>query len=59
MALFPGATDTEIWEQFWPDAPRNKMVEPDNLAQAVLYAVWLPPKVNLSELQLVPMEGVL
>ena len=26
MALLPGATDTAIWEQFWPDAPRDKMV---------------------------------
>ncbi|HJT01638.1 MAG TPA: SDR family NAD(P)-dependent oxidoreductase, partial [Terriglobales bacterium] len=22
IALMPGATDTEIWNQFWPDAPR-------------------------------------
>ncbi len=59
MALLPGATDTDIWEQFWPDAPRQKMVEPESLAQAVLYAVLLPPQVNLSELVLVPVEGVL
>ena len=59
MALMPGATDTDIWEQFWPDAPRQKMVEPASLAQAVLYAVLLPPQVNLSEIVLVPLEGVL
>jgi len=59
MALMPGATDTDIWEQFWPDAPRKKMVEPESLAQAVLYAVQLPPNANLSELVLVPMKGVL
>ena len=59
MALMPGATATDIWDQFWPDAPRKKMVEPESLAQAVLYAVLLPPNANLSELLLVPMEGVL
>lgn len=59
MALIPGATDTAIWEQFWPDAPRQKMVEPKSVAEAVLYAVLLPPTANLSELVLVPLEGVL
>jgi NAD(P)-dependent dehydrogenase (short-subunit alcohol dehydrogenase family) len=59
VALMPGATDTDIWEQFWPDAPRQKMVEPESVAQAVLYAVLLPPAANLSELVLVPLEGVL
>ncbi|HVP55137.1 MAG TPA: SDR family oxidoreductase [Candidatus Eisenbacteria bacterium] len=59
MALLPGATATDIWKQFWPEAPREKMVEPENVAQAVLYAVLLPPQVNLSQLELVPLEGVL
>jgi 3-hydroxybutyrate dehydrogenase len=59
VALMPGATDTDIWEQFWPDAPRKKMVEPASVAEAVLYAVLLPPAANLSELVLVPLEGVL
>jgi len=59
VALMPGATDTDIWEQFWPDAPRQKMVQPESIAEAVLYAVLLPPAANLSELVLVPMEGVL
>ena len=58
-ALMPGATDTEIWNQFWPDAPRQKMVEPASVAEAVLYAVLLPPAANLSELVLVPIDGVL
>jgi len=59
VALMPGATDTDIWEQFWPDAPRQKMVEPASVAEAVLYAVLLPPAANLSELVLVPLVGVL
>jgi NAD(P)-dependent dehydrogenase (short-subunit alcohol dehydrogenase family) len=58
-ALMPGATDTEIWNQFWPDAPRKKMIEPESVAQAVLYAVLLPENANLSELTVVPMEGAL
>ncbi len=58
-ALMPGATDTAIWDQFWPDAPRKKMIEPESVAQAVVYAVLLPQNANLSELTVVPVEGAL
>ena len=58
-ALMPGATDTEIWNQSWPDAPRKKMIEPESVAQAVVYAVLLPQNANLSELTVVPVEGAL
>jgi NAD(P)-dependent dehydrogenase (short-subunit alcohol dehydrogenase family) len=58
-ALMPGAADTAIWNQFWPDAPRDKMIEPKSVAQAVLYAVLLPPNANLGELIVVPVVGAL
>jgi len=58
-ALMPGATDTDIWNQFWPDAPRKKMIEPESVAQAILYAVLLAQNANLSEMTVVPMEGAL
>src|SRR5215469_5910581 len=53
-ALMPGASDTEIWNKFWPAAPREKMIDPESVAQAVLYAVLLPPNANLQELLVVP-----
>ena len=59
MALMPGATDTAIWEQFWPNAPRNLMLSADSVAQTVLAAVLLPANANLSELILVPIKGAL
>jgi NAD(P)-dependent dehydrogenase (short-subunit alcohol dehydrogenase family) len=58
-ALMPGATDTEIWNQFWPDAPRKKMISAESVAQAVIYAVLLPQNANLSEMTVVPVEGAL
>lgn len=58
-ALLPGATDTAIWEQFWPGAPRDKMVKPESVAEAVVYAVLLPAAANLSQLELEPLQGVL
>jgi short-subunit dehydrogenase len=59
MALMPGPTDTAIWEQFWPNAPRKRMLSPESVAQAVLTAVLLPENANLSELILVPIKGAL
>jgi NAD(P)-dependent dehydrogenase (short-subunit alcohol dehydrogenase family) len=59
VALMPGATATDIWEQFWPEAPREKMVTPESVADAVIYAATLPPQANLSVLELVPLQGVL
>jgi NAD(P)-dependent dehydrogenase (short-subunit alcohol dehydrogenase family) len=58
-ALIAGATDTEIWEQFWPQAPREKMVRAEDVAAAVLYAVTLPPEASVSEVMLVPQKGIL
>jgi NAD(P)-dependent dehydrogenase (short-subunit alcohol dehydrogenase family) len=59
MALMPGATATDMWEQIMPNAPRERMVGVDSVAQAVLYAVLLPPSANLSELLLEPASGAL
>ena len=59
VALMPGATDTDLWQQFWPEAPRERMVDVESVAQAALYAVLLPPTVNLSEVVLAPTGGAL
>jgi len=59
LALIPGATDTEIWQQFWPDAPRAKMISPETVAQAVLHAVSAPPEAAIEEICIGPTAGVL
>jgi len=59
IALMPGATDTEIWEQFWPDAPRNRMISPESVAEAVLAALLLPANAAVEELKVVPTRGSL
>lgn len=58
-ALIPGATDTELWNRAWPDAPRGKMMDAATVASLVLEAVVLSPKANLSELALDPVGGAL
>jgi NAD(P)-dependent dehydrogenase (short-subunit alcohol dehydrogenase family) len=59
VALMPGATDTSLWDTLWPDAPRERMMDADSVAQAVLYAALLPPNANLSEILLTPTGGAL
>lgn len=59
IALMPGATDTDIWQQFWPDAPRGKMVSPETVAEAVLHAVSAPANASFDEIRVLPAAGVL
>jgi len=59
LALLPGATDTEIWQQFWPDAPRERMVSTDVVAEAVLHAVNAPANTAIEEIKIGPTGGAL
>jgi len=59
LALMPGPTDTEIWEQFWPQAPRDKMVSVKTVAEAVLHVVTLPAGTTIEEVRLRPTVGSL
>jgi len=59
VALLPGATNTEIWKQFWPTAPRRRMMSPKIIAEAVVTAVTLPAEANLDELVINPSAGAL
>jgi NAD(P)-dependent dehydrogenase (short-subunit alcohol dehydrogenase family) len=59
IALMPGATDTAIWDQIWPDAPRHKMISAQVVAKALLAAILLPGDATLSELMITPTGGAL
>ena len=59
IALMPGATDTAIWEQIWPDAPRHKMISPQSVAKALVNAILLPENATVSELVITPTGGAL
>jgi NAD(P)-dependent dehydrogenase (short-subunit alcohol dehydrogenase family) len=58
VALLPGATNTEIWNQFWPTAPKEKMISAETVAQAVLHAVLLPENTMIEEIRIGPAAGV-
>jgi NAD(P)-dependent dehydrogenase (short-subunit alcohol dehydrogenase family) len=59
LALLPGATDTDIWQQFWADAPREKMVSTKTVAEAVLHAVRAPANTAIEEIRIGPTGGAL
>jgi len=59
VALLPGATDTDIWGQFWPEAPKEKMISAETVAQAVLHTVSTPANTAIEEIRIGPTGGVL
>jgi NAD(P)-dependent dehydrogenase (short-subunit alcohol dehydrogenase family) len=59
IALLPGATNTEIWNTLWPQAPRKKMMSPATIAAAVVNAILLPPNATVETLEILPTSGIL
>ena len=60
MALIPGPTDTEIWEQFMPEAAHSdKMMSPASVAQAVVDCLSLPEKSVVEEIKIRPIAGTI
>jgi NAD(P)-dependent dehydrogenase (short-subunit alcohol dehydrogenase family) len=57
IAFLPGPTDTDIWDQFWPDRPREKMMTPASVAQAVVDCLSLPENSVVEEIRLRPIGG--
>ena len=59
IALMPGATDTDLWNTLWPEAPRKKMLAPETVATAVVNALVLPANSTVEELAILPSAGTL
>jgi NAD(P)-dependent dehydrogenase (short-subunit alcohol dehydrogenase family) len=59
VALVPGPIATDLWEQFWPDAPREKMVMPATVAEVVAGIVRLPAEATVEEVAIGPTGGTL
>ena len=59
LALIPGATATDIWDQFMPSANRSKMLPPDAVAAAVVEALKAPPNTSVEEIRIMPTSGTL
>lgn len=59
IALLPGAADTAIWDSFWPEAPRKKMMAAETVARALVDALRLPDNSTVEELVIMPTGGAL
>lgn len=59
ISLLPGATDTAIWNTFWPQAPRKKMMSPATIAEAVVNTILLPSNATVETLEILPTVGLL
>jgi NAD(P)-dependent dehydrogenase (short-subunit alcohol dehydrogenase family) len=59
IALLPGATDTDIWDTPWPDAPRKNMMSAETVAKALVNALSLPIGSTVEELTIAPTSGTL
>ena|SRR5437868_3221130 len=59
IALIPGPTDTEIWEQFWPERPRERMMTAESVAEAVIACLTLPANSVVEEIKIRPIGGTL
>jgi 3-oxoacyl-[acyl-carrier protein] reductase len=58
-ALFPGATDTPIWDRLPGTWDRAAMVRPQEVARALAYALEADPTTLVEEIHLGPAGGAL
>jgi NAD(P)-dependent dehydrogenase (short-subunit alcohol dehydrogenase family) len=55
--VYPAATDTEIWNQIEGKWPRHKMISPQDVASAVVYALSQPVGVAVENITLSNLTG--
>ena len=56
-AIYPGATDSPLWDVVGPDIPRGGMMRTETVAEAVAFMLEQPASARLSELVLDPAGG--
>jgi NAD(P)-dependent dehydrogenase (short-subunit alcohol dehydrogenase family) len=57
LNIYPAATDTEIWKPIEGDWPREKMMSPNEIAEAVAYALSRPADVAVENISLTKTSG--
>src|SRR5213079_1832473 len=55
--IYPAATDTNIWNHIEGEWPRGKMISPEEIASAVVYALSRPADVTLENITLSSLVG--
>lgn len=57
LNIYPAATNTEIWDAVAGDWPREKMLLPEEIGDAVAYALSRPPGVVVENIDLLSLTG--
>jgi NAD(P)-dependent dehydrogenase (short-subunit alcohol dehydrogenase family) len=57
LNIYPAATNTEIWDDVAGDWPRGKMISPDQVADAVAFALSRPKDVAVENIALSNAAG--
>ena len=55
--VYPAATNTDIWNGVAGDWPREKMMPPTEIADAVAFALSRPPEVAIENIDLLNVSG--
>ncbi|GAB4460551.1 MAG: SDR family oxidoreductase [Armatimonadaceae bacterium] len=58
-AVLPGSVDTPFWDANPGGPPREEMLSPEAVAQAVRYALEAPANASVDEILLMPPKGIL
>lgn len=59
LAMIPGATGTDIWEQFMPKADRGGMMRPETVASTIVQAMKTPADATMEEIRMTPLIGTI
>jgi len=59
VAVLPGAIETELWDTLWPEAPRERMLLPETVAQIIVAVLKLPHGAIVENLHIGPAGGEL
>ena len=55
--IYPAATNTEIWDDVAGDWPRKRMISPEQVADAVAFAIAQPSDVLIENITLGKLQG--
>ncbi len=57
IGVIPGATETELWDEDQRKQYHDRMMQPEDVAHAILAALRLPSRAVVEEIILRPMQG--
>jgi NADP-dependent 3-hydroxy acid dehydrogenase YdfG len=57
IAVFPGATETELWDEEAREKYHDRMMQPEDIASAIVHALNQPGRTLIEEIVLRPIQG--